>query len=118
MIVEFSHIWGGTIDTCTRFSVVWQTAMRGRVVYADGYTGLGVGASRFAAEAMLDLLEGRRTPRTELQFVRRKPMPWPPEPFRWTGIQLTRWSLDQEDRTGKRTAWLRSLDRLGLGFDT
>jgi glycine/D-amino acid oxidase-like deaminating enzyme len=116
--LRFSHIWGGTIDTCTRFSVFWQPAMRGRVVYTGGYTGLGVGASRFGAEAMLDLLEGRRTTRTELQFVRKKPIPWPPEPFRWTGIQVTRWSLDQEDRTGRRNAWLRSLDRLGLGFDT
>jgi glycine/D-amino acid oxidase-like deaminating enzyme len=116
--VSFSHIWGGAIDTCTRFCVFWGTAMKGRVAYAAGYTGLGTAATRFGAEVMLDLLEGRRTRRTELEFVRSKPVPWPPEPFRWAGIQATRWSLDHEDRTGRRNAWLRTLDRLGLGFDS
>jgi hypothetical protein len=34
-------------------------------------------------------------------------------------LQLTRWSLDRADRNGgKRNARLRTLDRLGLGFDS
>lgn len=116
--VRFSHIWGGVIDTCTRFCVFWGTAMHGRVAYALGYTGLGVGSTRFGATTMLDLLDGRRSIATETEFVRKKPLPFPPEPFRYAGIQATRWSLDREDKTGKRNAWLRSLDRLGLGFDS
>ncbi len=56
--VRFSHIWGGVIDTCTRFCVFWGTAMGGRVAYALGYTGLGVASTRFGAEVMLDLLDG------------------------------------------------------------
>ena len=96
----------------------WGTAMSGRVAYAVGYTGLGVAATRFGADVMLDLLDGRRTPATNTEFVRKKPLPFPPEPFRFAGIQATRWSLDREDRTGKRNLWLRSLDRLGLGFDS
>ena len=116
--VKFSHIWGGAIDTCTRFCVFWGKAMGGRIVYATGYTGLGVGATRFGAEVMLDLLDGRRSKATELDFVRKKPIPFPPEPFRFVGIQATRWSLDREDKSGERNLWLRSLDRLGLGFDS
>jgi glycine/D-amino acid oxidase-like deaminating enzyme len=116
--VKFSHIWGGAIDTCTRFCVFWGKAMGGRVAYAIGYTGLGVGATRFGAEVMLDLLDGRRSKATDLKFVQDKPIPFPPEPFRFAGIQATRWSLEREDRSGKRNAWLRSLDRLGLGFDS
>ena len=61
--VRFSHIWGGAIDTCSRFCVFWGTAMSGRVAYALGYTGLGVASTRFGAEVMLDLLDGRRTRR-------------------------------------------------------
>jgi glycine/D-amino acid oxidase-like deaminating enzyme len=116
--VKFTHLWGGAIDTCTRFSVFWGRAMSGRVAYAVGYTGLGVAASRFGAEVMLDLLDGRRTRATQLDFVKAKPIPFPPEPFRFLGIQATRYSLGVEDRTGKRNAWLRLLDRLGLGFDS
>jgi glycine/D-amino acid oxidase-like deaminating enzyme len=116
--VRFSHIWGGVIDTCTRFCVFWGTAMAGRVAYAVGYTGLGVASSRFGADVMLDLLDGRRSVAVGTDFVRKKPLPFPPEPFRFAGIHATRWSLDREDRTGKRNLWLRALDRLGLGFDS
>jgi glycine/D-amino acid oxidase-like deaminating enzyme len=116
--VRFSHAWGGAIDTCTRFSVFWGRAMGGRVAYALGYTGLGTASTRFGAEVMLDLLDGRRSKATSTKFVQDKPLPFPPEPFRFAGIQATRWSLDREDKTGKRNVWLKTLDRLGLGFDT
>jgi glycine/D-amino acid oxidase-like deaminating enzyme len=117
--LRFTHRWGGAIDTCTRFFAFYGTALGGRVAYALGYTGLGVGASRFGANVMLDLLAGQATQRTELQMVRRKPLPFPPEPLAFAGIQATRWSLAQADRNaGRRNLWLRGLDRLGLGFDS
>ncbi|MFG3050839.1 NAD(P)/FAD-dependent oxidoreductase [Kitasatospora sp. NPDC048239] len=117
--LRFTHAWGGAIDTCTRFSAFFDTAYRGRVAYAAGYTGLGVGATRFGAEVMLDLLAGQRTERTSLEMVRTKPLPFPPEPVRWAGIEITTRSLERADRTGgHRNLWLRTLDRLGLGFDS
>jgi glycine/D-amino acid oxidase-like deaminating enzyme len=116
--IRFSHRWGGVIDTCSRFSVMFGRAMSERLAYAVGYTGLGVASTRFGASVMLDLLDGRRTLATSTQFVQRKPLPFPPEPFRFAGIQATRWSLQREDRTGQRNLWLRLLDRLGLGFDS
>ncbi len=116
--VLFSHVWGGAIDTSTRFSVFFGSAMSNRVAYAVGYTGLGVAATRFAASTMLDLLAGRKTIATQTDFVKSKPLPFPPEPFRFAGIQATRWSMNREDKTGKRNAWLRTLDRMGLGFDS
>ena len=44
----FPYRWGGAIDTTTRFTVTFGQTMGGRVTYALGYTGLGVGASRWA----------------------------------------------------------------------
>jgi glycine/D-amino acid oxidase-like deaminating enzyme len=116
--IKFTHTWGGVIDTCTRFCVFWGTAMQGRVAYALGYTGLGVASTRFGGDVMVDLLDGKRSKATQASFVRDKPLPFPPEPFRFAGIQLTRRALDKEDRTGKRNLWLRTLDRVGLGFDS
>jgi glycine/D-amino acid oxidase-like deaminating enzyme len=117
--LRFSHQWGGAIDTCTRFFAFYGTAYAGRAAYALGYTGLGVGATRFGANVMLDLLDGRKTERTALRMVQTKPLPFPPEPFAFAGVQLTRWSLAAADRHGgRRNLWLRSLDRLGLGFDS
>jgi glycine/D-amino acid oxidase-like deaminating enzyme len=117
--VRITHTWGGAIDTSTRFSASWQCAYRGRVASVLGYTGLGVGASRFGAQVCLDLLAGRDNERTRLEMVRRGPTPWPPEPVRWLGIQLTRRSIARADaNSGRRDLWLRLLDRLGLGFDS
>ncbi|WAL98175.1 NAD(P)/FAD-dependent oxidoreductase [Streptomyces sp. Je 1-369] len=117
--VRFTHAWGGAIDTCSRFSAFFGTAHKGRVAYAAGYTGLGVGASRFGADVMLDLLAGERTERTELEMVRTKPLPFPPEPFAWTGVALTKWSLARSDANGgRRNLWLKTMDKLGLGFDS
>ncbi|MGK5738449.1 NAD(P)/FAD-dependent oxidoreductase [Micromonospora sp. URMC 103] len=117
--LRFSHRWGGVIDTCTRFCPFFGTAYSGRLAYAAGYTGLGVGATRFGARVMLDLLAGADTPLTRLDLVRTAPLPFPPEPFRATGINLTRWSLARADADhGRRNLWLRTLDRLGLGFDS
>ncbi|MCK7624479.1 FAD-binding oxidoreductase [Streptomyces sp. RS10V-4] len=117
--VRFTHAWGGAIDTSTRFCAFFDTTHRGRVAHTAGFTGLGVGATRFAAEVMLDLLAGERTERTALEMVRRKPLPFPPEPVRWAGIQATRRSLARADRnSGRRNLWLTALDRLGLGFDS
>ncbi|AEW96834.1 MULTISPECIES: NAD(P)/FAD-dependent oxidoreductase [Streptomycetaceae] len=117
--VRFSHAWGGAIDTCSRFSAFFGTAHRGQVAYAAGYTGLGVGATRFGAEVMLDLLAGEPTERTELEMVRTKPLPFPPEPVAWAGIELTRRSLARADRNaGRRNLWLKTMDKLGLGFDS
>lgn len=117
--LSFTHRWGGVIDTCTRFSAFFGTAFGGRCAYALGYTGLGVAATRFGADVMLDLLDGRPTERTELEMVRSQPLPFPPEPARAVGINLTRWSLDRADRNGgRRNLWLRALDAAGLGFDS
>jgi len=117
--VRFSHAWGGAIDTCSRFSVMFGRALGGRAVFAVGYTGLGVAASRFGAQVALDLADGRDTERTRLRMVQTKPVPFPPEPLRWAGITLTRRALAKaDDRHGRRGPWLRVLDRLGMGFDS
>jgi glycine/D-amino acid oxidase-like deaminating enzyme len=117
--LQVTHAWGGAIDTCTRFAPFWSVTHGGRVAAVQGYTGLGVGASRFGAQVCLDLLAGRRNERTGLRMVRRPPVPFPPEPLRWTGIQLTRRALARADaREGRRGPWLRTLDRMGLGFDS
>ena len=117
--LRFSHRWGGAIDTCSRFFAFHGTALRGRVAYTVGHTGLGVCASRFGARVALDLVDGRRSEAAGLRTLRSRPMPFPPEPARWAAVQLTRNRLAAADRdSGRRGVWLRTLDRLGLGYDS
>ena len=97
----------------------YDTALRGRVAHTAGFTGLGVGATRFAADVLLDLLAGETTERTALEMVRRRPLPFPPEPLASVGIHMTRWSMDRADHNrGKRNLILKALDAVGLGFDS
>ncbi|MGI5120048.1 NAD(P)/FAD-dependent oxidoreductase [Marinactinospora thermotolerans] len=117
--VRFTHRWGGVIDTCSRFCAFFGTAFGGRLAYASGFTGLGVGATRFGAQVMLDRLAGASTARTRLEMVRTRPIPFPPEPVRFAGIEITRRSMAAADRAGgRRNLWLRALDAVGLGFDS
>jgi glycine/D-amino acid oxidase-like deaminating enzyme len=117
--IRFTHAWGGAIDTSSRFSVMFGRALGGRAVFAVGYTGLGVAASRFGAQVALDLADDLDTERTRLRMVRERPLPFPPEPLRWAGITLTRRALAKADlREGRRGPWLQVLDRLGMGYDS
>ncbi len=117
--VTFTHKWGGVIDTCSRFCAFFGKARAGRLAYAAGYTGLGVGASRFGGRVLLDLLAGEATELTELEMVRTKPIPFPPGAACSAGVQLTRWSPTSADRhEGRRGLSLWTLDRAGLGFDS
>lgn len=116
--VPLTHAWGGIIDTSARTTFFAGTAQDGRVAYAMGFTGQGVSASRFAALTMLDLLQGRETERTGLRMLRRRPFPFPPEPFRWLGIRMAQHGLAREDTTGRRSVFNRTLDRFGVGFDS
>ena len=114
------HRWGGVIDTSTRFSVTFGTAYDGRVAYAVGYTGLGVGASalrcpgvpRPAAASRLGA--GRAWTWCAVGRSRSRPsrsaLPASSSP----GRAIAKADANQ----GRRGPWLRLLDRLGLGFDS
>ncbi len=117
--LRFTHRWGGVIDSSSRFCAFFGVARDGAVAYALGFTGLGVGASRFAAAVMLDLLAGEETERTRLKMVRERPLPFPPEPIAAIGVNMVRWSMNRADHNeGKRNLLLKTLDKLGMGFDS
>lgn len=116
--IQFSHAWGGIIDSSARTTLFTGIAARGRLAYALGFTGQGVSASRFAAATLLDLLAGEQSERTSLQMLSRTPVMFPPEPIRYTAVSLAQRGLAQEDRTGRRNLLLRSLDAFGVGFDS
>lgn len=117
--IRFTHRWAGAIDSCSRFCAFYGTSHGGAVAYAAGFTGLGVAATRFAGNVVLDLLDGADTERTRLRMVREKPIPFPPEPAASVGINAVRWSMDRADhREGRRNLLLRTLDALGMGFDS
>lgn len=117
--IKLTHAWGGMIDTCSRFFSFFTRACHGQVVSATGFTGLGVAATRFAGDVMLDLLNGVENERTRSRLVHTRPMPFPPEPFVWPAITFTAAMMARSDRRGgKPGLWLWLLAKLKMGFDS
>lgn len=117
--LRFPFRWGGAIDTTTRFTVTFGRTIGDRVVYAIGYTGLGVGAARWAAGIVRDMLLRPDSDLLRLRFVRTRPFPFPPEPLRNLVVQAVHDELARADAGGgRRGPLLRTLDTLGIGFDS
>ena len=117
--LRWPYRWGGPIDTTSRFTMTLGRTMGGRVVYALGYTGLGVGASRWAAGIARDFILRPESDLLRLRFVRSRPVPFPPEPLRSLGVETVRNELARADANdGRRGRLLRTLDGLGIGFDS
>jgi hypothetical protein len=57
--------------------------------------------------------------RLRLRFVESRPFPFPPEPLRSVAVETVRHELDRADRNeGRRSVLLRTLDAMGIGFDS
>ena len=117
--IRFPYRWGGAIDTTSRFTVTFGQSLGGRLTYALGYTGLGVGASRWAGGVVRDFILRPHSDLLRLRFVQSPPFPFPPEPARSIAVNAVRHELDRADRNeGRRGLLLRTLDALGIGFDS
>jgi glycine/D-amino acid oxidase-like deaminating enzyme len=117
--LRFPYRWGGAIDTTSRFTVTFGQSLGGRLTYALGYTGLGVGASRWAGGVVRDFILRPDSELLRLRFVQSAPFPFPPEPLRYAAVQLVRRDLDRADRDeGRRSLLLRTLDAIGIGYDS
>jgi len=118
----FSHRWGGMIDMSTQLVAFHGAAKKRTVAYSAGYTGLGVAATRFGAETMLDFLDSvdhGETERTRLRMSRRLPVPIPPEPLAYPLIQTMRRAVAASDANGgKDGLLLRLAGMFGVGFDS
>jgi glycine/D-amino acid oxidase-like deaminating enzyme len=117
--LDFPYRWGGAIDTTSRFTVTFGQLLGGRVTYALGYTGLGVAATRWAGGVVRDFLLRPAEDRLKLRLVTSPPFPFPPEPLRSIVVDVVRTELDRADREGgRRSLILRTLDAIGVGYDS
>jgi len=80
--------WGGPIDVATDHQPFAGTFGGGRIHYALGYTGNGVGPSHLMGKVMASLALGEETADTRLPLVDREPRHFPPEPFRSVGAAI------------------------------
>lgn len=115
--LKFSHRWSGPIGVSRDHAMHFGQAMDGRVVWVQGYTGLGVTPTRFGARVSLALLGLGEMALAQLAFVKRNPSSWPPNIVRWIGANITFSALNRQDQNqGKQGLWLKMVDKTGFGI--
>lgn len=113
--VSFSHAWSGPIGLTNRMAVHFQHYFSGDVIYAGGYSGFGVSASRFGARVGLAILDEEKIPETHMAFAASEPGYIPPEPFRWLGAKITLYAMDTlDEKGGWRRSWIKFVEKLGF----
>ncbi|MCB0375249.1 MAG: FAD-dependent oxidoreductase [Sinomicrobium sp.] len=113
--VKFSHSWAGPLGATSRFSAAFGKKYGGKMVWAGGYSGLGVAASRFGARVALELSDHKDTEITRLKMVRKKPLPFPPNPIRYHLVVSTKEQFAKADANqGKSGLWVRLLKYMGM----
>lgn len=107
--VSFAFHWGGPVSVTLEMVPVIGYLGDRRAVYSLGCMGHGVSLAQLNGQTIADLILERDTDLTDVWFVGRKVIPWPPEPLRFALSHAIRGYLRAEDRVKERPL------RAGLG---
>jgi hypothetical protein len=88
------------------------------VAYGLGYTGHGLGSTHLAGRILAHMVLDRPSALLDLRLVRRKPFPYPPEPFRSWAVGVVSRDLRRVDAGQPPSLLLRALDALGIGLSS
>jgi glycine/D-amino acid oxidase-like deaminating enzyme len=94
---RIEHAWGGPIDV-SPIHLPFAGTIGGRVHFALGYTGNGVGPSHMLGRILASLALGRRDEWTALPLVEPELARVPPEPLRYVGGTIVRRALLRKER--------------------
>lgn len=95
--VRFSHRWGGPVSVPVQLAPAIGHLGDRRVLYSLGCVGHGVSLSHLNGRTLADLVQERRTDLTDVWFVDRRVIPWPPEPLRFAVSKLIKGYFRAED---------------------
>ena len=113
---RIEHAWGGPIDVSPTHLPVLGSLDGGRVHYAFGYTGNGVGPAHLAGRILASLALDRRDEPSRLALVDPPPVRVPPEPLRYVGGMLVRRALLRRERLEEEGARPDPMTRLVAGL--
>ena len=116
--LKFPYRWGGPIASTTRLTPFFGTAERGRLGYGLGYTGHGIASTRISGRILAHRALELPSSLLDLAMVRKKPIPYPPEPFRRAAVALVTGALRRVDAGGRPGLMLKILERLGISFSS
>lgn len=96
--VKFTHQWGGPVSVPVDMAPAIGKIGDERAYYSLGCVGHGVSLTNLNGKLLSDLLLGRKSELTEMFFVNRRTIPWPPEPVRFALSHIIRGYMRIEDK--------------------
>jgi len=100
--VPFTHRWGGPVSVPTQMVPAMGYLGDPRVLYSLGCIGHGVSLTHLNGCTLADMICERKTDLTDVWFVNRRILAWPPEPLRFLVSHAVRGYLRLEDRVYER----------------
>ena len=100
--VAFTHHWGGPVSVPLDMTPAIGTVGDKNIVYSLGCVGHGVSMTHLNGKTLADLVRERKSDLTDVFFVNRTTIPWPPEPLRYLAGKAVRGYLHREDRKLER----------------
>jgi glycine/D-amino acid oxidase-like deaminating enzyme len=100
--VQITHRWGGPVSVPLDMAPAIGFIGDERAIYSLGCVGHGVSMTHLNGRTLADLALERKTDLTDVWFVNRRMLPWPPEPIRMAASQVIRGYLRLEDRIYER----------------
>jgi len=100
--IRCTHRWGGPVSVPVQMVPALGYLGDPRVTYSLGCMGHGVSLSHLNGQTLADLVLERRTELTEVWFVNRRVVPWPPEPLRFAVGRAVRGALRLLDARDER----------------
>lgn len=100
-----THRWGGPLGVARDWHASVGLDPATGMGWAGGYVGDGVSTTNLAGRTLADLIQGKRTPLTDLPWVGHISRNWEPEPLRWlganAGLHAMTWADRAEERHGE-----------------
>jgi glycine/D-amino acid oxidase-like deaminating enzyme len=96
--VNITHKWGGPVSIPVDLTPALGYLGDKRITYSIGCVGHGVSMTHLNGWTLSDLVLGKQTERTEVFFVNRRVLRWPPEPIRFVLTKGIKGALDLGDK--------------------
>jgi len=101
--IKITHRWGGPFSVTVDLTPALGYVGDKRAVYSLGCIGHGVSMSHLNGQTIRDLILEKQTDLTDVFFVNRRVIPWPPEPLRLglslgirAYLQIEDWAYERE----------------------
>ena len=103
--IRIDDRWGGPTSLASEMAPIIGTLASGRIVYSVGCSGHGIALTHLNGKTLADLVTGVRSELTDLWFVNRTAIPWPPSWLTYPACQVVRGALNLLDAYHERGVW-------------